>query len=175
MKKTYACILGCILLYACSKNLNTKVVIPEKPGSSASLQAQANCEPDLEMELYWERKIGVTQRLDVTVFKNGFNEQLFSTLFPLDEKSTFSMLPQVKKQGNKIVESLTGIQIKRLEIVNSNSQTKQQNLTLTLTKLEGGFNYFFRVLTYEKGAWHSSNVLRVDAPSCPNDRFIDEK
>lgn len=108
-------------------------------------------------------------RLDVSVFKNGFEQNLYGTIWPIHEGSKSRMVDPGKFRGQA---ALTALDLKMLNI--SRKQEKSNNLSVTLTGLEPGINYYWRVLKRDRRGWIGSEVIRIKAPVCPVD-YIDNK
>jgi hypothetical protein len=99
------------------------------------------------------------QKLEVTIFKRGFELGAFSTFSPLSDKQLrFPRLPE----GDQIT---TG-GLKRLELTSMDYNQEKNNLTVEMGNLEPGLLYLLRLRT---GSDKVSKIVSVEAPVCVAD------
>jgi hypothetical protein len=107
------------------------------------------------------------QRLDITVYKGGFEKDLYTILWPLKKDQKFRTSRRVKLPNRSSNQSLY------LNVEEINVDTQKNLVSTKLDGLEPGLNYFCRVLTLDKKGWIPGKIVRWQAPICPAD--IEEK
>ena len=98
------------------------------------------------------------QRLDVTVYANGFDQDRYATLWPLRP----GQRPRALRTSK--LRSADPALIPRLKSIDSDRQ--QGSVTVTLEGLAGGLIYDVRLATLKDGGWVPEPAARVEAPIC---------
>lgn len=119
-------------------------------------------------ELSWrtEKRLFNKQRLDVTVYKQGFEKDLYTILWPIRAEQQFQI-----PRSNKLEETSRAL---ALNAVNVNVDEKQDSIVVKLEGLEPGLVYFWRICTLSNKGWRPSSVVRCEAPVCPADMKEEE-
>lgn len=105
-------------------------------------------------------------RLDVTVFKNGFSEEWYATLWPIRERNRTRLINPEKLRGQRTIAGLD------LQVAGLSVEKDAAGPSLRLSGLEPGKNYFWRILKRDRKGWIAGEVIRLQAPVCPAD-FIE--
>ena len=103
-----------------------------------------------------------SQRLDVTVYKSGFDRGVYATLWPL-EKGQTSQDVQARLPARPDKHILV------LKLVDLPTSTDNQVTHLLLEGLQPGVNYFWRISTQTAEGWVPSGFGVSSGPICPND------
>lgn len=119
-------------------------------------------------KLSWrtDKRLFSKQRLDVTVYKQGFEKDLYTILWPIRAEQQFQI-----PRSNKLEETSRAL---ALNAVNVNVDEKQDSIVVKLEGLEPGLVYFWRVCTLSNKGWRQSSVVRCEAPVCPADMKEEE-
>jgi hypothetical protein len=138
---------------------------PETGIEPSPLQAEVFCSPTQirtgMARISWqasEEEIRV-QQLQVTIFKQGFEQGVFGSISPLQEKQL--TLSGLARERRAVTEGL-----QRLNAVLYSYDPKEQKVTVELSDLEPGLLYFLRLQSGDKTV---GSVLKVEAPICPAD------
>lgn len=103
-------------------------------------------------------------RLDVTLFKNGFEQEWYATLWPIREQNRTRPINPERLGGERAVSGLS------LSVVSlSGTEAGTEPFRLRLTGLDPGKNYYWRILKRDRKGWIAGEVIRVQAPVCPAD------
>jgi hypothetical protein len=99
------------------------------------------------------------QQLQVTIFKQGFEQGIFGSMSPLQDKQL--NLSPLTRERQAVTEGL-----QRLNAALYSYNSRDQQVTVELANLEPGLLYFFRLQSEGKTV---GSVLKVEAPICPAD------
>ena len=105
-------------------------------------------------------------RLDVSVFKKGFETNKFALLYKSKQTRIMDQKLFPKRQMANAL-NLTAMDVSQVEA--------NQNVLYKLEGLEPGLTYFWRVLRENKDTWETSEVIRITAPTCPLDNYLEPK
>jgi hypothetical protein len=105
------------------------------------------------------------QRLDVTTYKNGFEQGFFTLLCPLEEGQRF------REAGNAQLPDRPDKQKLFLMVQKAMVDSSKNVITLEVEGLEPGLIYLWRVLTFQQKGWYPGGTKRVLAPVCPADEI----
>jgi hypothetical protein len=114
--------------------------------------------------LVWrtEAHLQGSQRLDVTVYKSGFDRGMYVTMWPLEKgRTSQDVQTRLPARPDKQIVFLTLIDL-RISVDN-------QVTDLLLEGLQPGVNYFWRVSTRTAQGWVPSGFGVSPGPICPND------
>lgn len=104
-----------------------------------------------------ERLIG-EQRLDATVYKTGFEHEMYTTLWPIDRGRSFREGPgQLPDRPDRRTLLLTATRMSQ----------RDGAVSVELTDLQPGLTYSWRVLTLFDDGWVPSARGRSATPVCP--------
>jgi hypothetical protein len=115
--------------------------------------------------LSWEVKPAVVgkQRIDVTVFKQGFEKGLYGTISPI-EPDVELLAPELKEPDlNALVPVLS------LTPVEMTYDEERAEISVDVEGLEPGLIYSWRVVTLTDEGWVPGNIASVEAPVCVAD------
>lgn len=99
-------------------------------------------------------------RVDVTVFKDGFANNKFAVLYKSKKMKAFEQEKFDRAQLTKALDLNTA----------TLSKAEQNNQVIyKLEGLESGLNYFWRISKEGKDSWEATEVIRIEAPTCPVD------
>jgi hypothetical protein len=104
-----------------------------------------------------------SERLEVTVYKDGFKSGAFATLSPVRVEQKFDLTR---------LEKIIGPRPPGMNLVVTSIQSPPQKDAPPVVEVEGlepGLNYFWRVLRGAPGAEQPSEVVRSRARACPAD------
>lgn len=104
------------------------------------------------------------QRIDISVTKKGFSNNLFASLLPVNTKQIFSR-PIGQVSAKSLDENIDSI---RLENINFR---RELNSTIELTGLVPGMNYYIRICHFNKNMdqWIPGKTIKYTAPIRPMD------
>lgn len=103
------------------------------------------------------------QRLDVTIYKKGFDKNLYTSLWPLETGQEFQTSSQVKLSDRPSNQALY-LNVNKIDV-----DKKKRSISVELEGLEAGLNYYWRVLTLNEKGWVLGGIIRTEAPICPAD------
>jgi hypothetical protein len=103
------------------------------------------------------------QRLDITVFKQGFRQQMYTTLYPIEPRGKIAAVSAVKLPGRDGDANLFPA------VVDVRRGPRDDACSVTLEGLEPGVGYFVRICTLTERGWQPSAVARGRAPICTAD------
>lgn len=125
---------------------------------------------DVFVEWQGQLKSTGNLRLDATFYKNGFSTNRFSVLYPLERSKKLRIIDESMRRQPEMVSGL-----ELTSVAFSRGDTENEiNATLQLEGADPGKVYLWRLLEQREKDWISSEVIRVEAPTCPVD-FIDEQ
>jgi len=132
------------------------------------LQVEVSCSPTKIRtpiaRISWEGSEETLQgqRLDVTVYKDGFSRGVYASLSSVRPSERF-VIPRAEKA--------LAYRPPGLDLVVSNVETSRQTRrpAVVVEGLQPGLNYFWRIVAETKGLSVSSEVVRQQAPVCPAD------
>lgn len=110
-----------------------------------------------------EEKYFDKQRLDLTIYKNGFEINIFTTLWPLKENQEFQTTKMVELPNRVDNQSLF------LNTIAVDINKQEKSVLVELEGLTPGLTYFWRILTLTKKGWVPGIIIRSEAPVCPSD------
>ncbi|MBI4545427.1 MAG: hypothetical protein HY703_09540 [Gemmatimonadetes bacterium] len=137
--------------------------------ADARLQVEVGCsraEPGTGMAtLSWpaDRELIARQRVDVTVFKRGFERGLFASLSPSPAGQRFQMAPDFQAAGQPASSALE-LRAEPMEL-----SARGDRVALRVKGLEPGLLYFWRLVTRSDGTWRPGETVRTEAATCPVD------
>ncbi len=102
-------------------------------------------------------------RLDLTTRKGGFDNELFATVWPIRYGNESKLINRKRYPSEDLTRGL------KLSTSAVNPSRNSSPSTVTLEGLEPGINYFWRVLRRDESGWTTSEVIRIEAPTCPVD------
>jgi len=110
-----------------------------------------------------DERLMAKQRLDVTVYKKGFETKLYTILWPLNKDQAFqtSRLVNLPDRPDR--------QLLYLDVSQVDIDREEGMLSVELEGLEAGLNYYWRILTLTKKGWAPSAVISGKGPICPAD------
>jgi hypothetical protein len=104
-----------------------------------------------------------TQRLDVTVYKGGFDRSMYATLWPLEKgRTSQEVQTRLPARADKHIVFLTLIDLR--------TSADDQVTDLLLEGLQPGVNYFWRVSTLAAQGWVPGRFGVSPGPICPGGR-----
>lgn len=107
-------------------------------------------------------------RLDVTFYKQGFNTNRYAIIWPLQQNKKARLADPKMAQSPEVMAGL------ELEVISMSRGDAGQPAVLKLEGLDPGKTYYWRVLRQGQRDWQSSEVIRIEAPTCPVD-MIDKQ
>jgi hypothetical protein len=115
--------------------------------------------------LTWSADEGLIgkQRIDVTVYKKGFETKMYTILWPLKKSQTFQTSRLVK------LPDRPDMQLLYLDVNQADIDKQEGLISIELEGLQAGLNYFWRVLTLEGKGWVPGGIIRCQGPVCPAD------
>ncbi len=128
---------------------------------------------------------GVWQRVDVTVYKQGFDKNIYAMTSIYRHESEKGMniieskafqpmyVTDPKSQRSAYENAGQSMQLSVAEI--APAEEKSDAFEIQVEGLTGGVNYFWRVLSSTNEGWIPSGVTRCQALVCPVDNAEDEK
>ncbi len=191
-----AVILLSFLMPACQKNIDIEKLrgLPlaegEKTDQRLTPTVIAECAGELhdrpEIRITWsaDEKMVQNQRIDLTVYKDGFEEGRFTSFLVGDQKSGFNRLSTNKGKGaeEELLPALSKLNVAKMGKKEPERGAKEQKdaeanptMEMAITDFEPGLNYFVRLLVAENDKWVPGPVIKVVAPVCPLDQFIEER
>lgn len=104
------------------------------------------------------------QRLDVTVYKKGFEKGNFVAL-PLDRPDVGFQhaRPEQKLEAQPYARALS------LQVAELQRPERQGPVRLRVADLDAGLEYFWRLLTRTEEGWRPTETVRRSAPTCVAD------
>lgn len=145
------------------------VLVPDTAGVR-SLRFDASCsrrQPRIAVgEVSW-RIVGrdySNQRLDVTVYKNGFETGLFTVLSPIKKGRGFSRRLVGTAPPPWLFDEGLGLKVSQVRFDSGSNR-----ISVSVEPLKTSLNHFWRVLTRTRRGWVSSPTVRGQAPVCPVD------
>lgn len=186
---------GSYTLVSCAqKNAAMNDQLPISKERSADMNfllAEGICNPDdmnkPEIRLAWPatKSILSKQRIDFTIFKDGFETGLFGSLHSFSrEKAEITLKVEKGKLEADNLRPLRSIQLKSMSAFSSVAEASEQPGTqqelkkdesislLSLHQFEPGINYYFRLLTLRGEEWIPGETVRILTPVCPLDEFL---
>lgn len=119
------------------------------------------------MELSWSTDAlhlrGDRQRLDVTIFKTGFEDNRYTSLLPIERGQPFRALDPVNPSD------LPATQAMYMSVEEVNADTARGFIMVKLEGSEPSLSYAWRVLVQDRNTWLPGGVVRCRAPICPAD------
>jgi len=113
------------------------------------------------LTLKGDRTHAAAQRVDVTVFKQGFERGLFASV-PADRGGKFERAPGLEKLGREPGRPF--------DLVAESRFDERKDLTaIQVTHLEPGLLYHWRVSERNGSGWVGGSVISVEAPVCVSD------
>lgn len=107
------------------------------------------------------------QRIDVTVYTNGFRDHVYTILWPIKTYQKFQTSSLVKLPDRDDNQRLF------LTVGQVDFDQKSGRVSVELEGLEPSINYFWRVLALTKKGWVPSQTIDGAGPICPAD-MVDE-
>ena len=104
-------------------------------------------------------------RIDLTIGKDGFDQNRYATLWPLKGGQQPRPLKTSVLRQRPVDPAL------RPRLKSLSSDARQGLVTVTLEDLYGGLLYYVRLVTLEGAGWVPGPAIRVDAPVCITERF----
>ena len=104
------------------------------------------------------------QRIDISVTKNGFDNDLFASLIPADTTQTFSR-PSGQASVMSLDENIDSIRLENIDFI------EEANSTVELTGFVPGMNYYIRICHFNKNTdqWIPGKTIKYIAPIRPMD------
>ncbi len=169
-------VCGVFLVIACTTRppwkdpdvLNLPILPPDSSLVN-NLQCQSYCsETKLRTGvalLTWDadKRLIRKQRIDVTVYKHGFETRTYTILWPLRKDQRF----QTSDMAN--IPDRPDRQLLYLKVNKADWNRHTNTISIELEGLQPGLNYFWRVLTLEKQGWRPGITIRCVGPVCPAD------
>ena len=103
------------------------------------------------------------QRIDVTVFKQGFEKGFFSFISPTEPKKGFQ-LPDLREPLDDSFGPILELNFGELLV-----DEERNEYSVNVEGLEPGLNYLWRILTIEDEGQTSTRIVKVEAPVCVAD------
>lgn len=107
-------------------------------------------------------------RLDVSFYKQGFANNRYAILWPMEKSRKARVVDQKMQQSRELS---AGLELTVLDMARGDAG---QGAQLKLEGLDPGKTYFWRLLRKGQRDWQSSEVIRIEAPTCPVD-FIERQ
>ncbi|PPK88168.1 hypothetical protein CLV84_1133 [Neolewinella xylanilytica] len=171
-------LVSCLLLTGCPSGTRITDRVPPAnlPVDAAKLQEIPDLvvSPDCDVELPRESLVlvtwakvqerGTAYRIDLTPYKQGFEQDLFYTLLP-GEKKAFQFTAEQGRAAN-LTSSLADVRVRDFTTENRSGGNR-----LALAGLVPGMTYYLRVSTFSPtdDSWLPGQTIRFDAPVCPFD------
>jgi hypothetical protein len=109
------------------------------------------------------------QRVDLTVYKQGFDKDIYSMVWPLERGQNPRPSSAAKLLGRPADGSLGA----HVETVAFEADTGRA--TVTFEGLEPGLLYLWRVCRLTERGWVPGQMARASAPACPADLIDSEE
>ena len=142
-------------------------VLDADPKATPPLTVKTGCsESDLRLAvatLSWtaDPKLAAAQRVDVTVFKNGFETELFASVAATGE-GKFAPVSGFSRAGREPGRAF--------DLVAAPKKDNRKNMAaLEVRHLEPGVLYRWRLLTRTDKGWVPGAVVTTQAPVCVSD------
>lgn len=148
------------------KKNNIQPEMAEQLNNEGILLVDAFCSPDrirtAVAQVSWRASVeeAEIQELDVTIFKTGFEKDVYGSLSPLKPDSRLRLTDSAQEQE----ATLGGII--RLEVTGADYDRENNLVILEISDLEPGLNYFWRLRV--DGETISKPVV-IEAPVCVAD------
>jgi hypothetical protein len=141
---------------------------------------------DAEIKIRWnaDKDRLQKQRIDLSVHKNGMAEGRYTSMFPGNEKAGFKSAKLTDPKFNGRVEAMPALDKLKVKSIGPDTAVGgpktttgggSDRMVMTLSNFEPGLNYFVRILRLENDKWVPGPVVRVEAPVCPRDEFLDNQ
>ena len=128
---------------------------------------------------------GIWQRVDVTVYKQGFEKDIYAmtninrneaekgmnVIETREFKPMYATDPRSQRSAYENVGQTMELSVAEI----APAKEKSDAFEIQVEGLTGGVNYFWRVLSSTKDGWVPSTVVRCQALVCPVDNAMDEK
>lgn len=105
------------------------------------------------------------QRIDVTVYKRGFEAGTYAILWPLEAGQTF-------RDAERRLPNRPDNSMLFLTLIDRQTSADDRVMTVQLGGLHPGLNYFWRVLTLDAGSWTPGGFASASGPFCPEDFLL---
>ena len=105
------------------------------------------------------------RRIDLTVYKNGFDQDRYASLWPLERGQQARALKVSKLRDRPADPALLA------RLTSLSSDPRQGVMTVQLEGLEGGLIYGIRLATLSGQGWRPGPIVRVQAPACITEPF----
>lgn len=144
-----------------------EVPAPEK--EAGGLLIETFCSPTRirtgVARLSWETKpeLVESQRIEVTIFKDGFQKGLFGSMIPLKPRQPFQP-PEVKEPELRALAPVTDLRLADVRF-----EREQGVNNIEVEGLEPGLIYFWRLFTLIDDEWVPGETVQVEAPVCVAD------
>lgn len=169
MKRRYgvlfltALVLG---IAACATRLLDLPVLPGTGSEKDRPRVEVSCSETIPstavVTLTWRfhAQLHDRYRIDLTVYKNGFNQDRYASLWPLKSGQQPRALAVSKLRKRPVDPAL----LPRLKSLSRDP--RQGSTTVRLEGLAGGLLYKFRLVTLKGQGWVPGPAVRVEAPIC---------
>jgi hypothetical protein len=149
--------------------------------TNLDLRAYAHCSEEKPgtplLDLSWNVQPGAQetalkdQRLDATVYRNGFNLGRFVSLLPVTAERSFeNVANKVPTAELPLALNLRAVAVQLVQPATPPAAQKQQlRVTVRLEKANPGIDYSFRLMRQVGSNWVSMATVSSQAPTCPVD------
>lgn len=98
------------------------------------------------------------QRIDLTVYANGFEQDRFAVLWPLErgQRPWALKKSRLRESDPTLTPRLAGLQ----------TDPERDTVTVRLELLSGGLAYQLRLVTFSGKGWEAGPSVRISAPVC---------
>ena len=157
------------MLFERQPELKLPVVAKKALIQPTAIQTEARCsETELgavEIEFLWEeeQKTSDQVRIDISIYKRGFEADAFTTIWPATvEGKCQALFPE--KFGLKGVPTAMD-----LKVIPQPREMLNRNQRIILLTKEQGIYYYFRVLTKTDNEWLAEETIQIITPICAFD------
>ncbi len=144
-------------------------VVPREDAADGALTVEAICHPSKPrtglLVLSWvaERDQVARQRLDVTTFKNGFEQSVFTSVWPVLEDKGSRWL------AAREVPDRADLRALELPVASAELDEGEGRCVLRLETRAPGITYFLRLSALDEERWSAYPIVSATAPICPAD------
>ena len=156
-------------------------VAPKDEGLIRNFSSEVSCSETILRRgtafLFWEvdKEVVKDVRVDLTVYKGGFEKNLFTSFFP-DKEAVKGEDERFRPPASSPLLDGPAIIFRDLPIVRTQQGRQRQELAsdLIVEALEPGVNHFWRIVVLTGDGEVRSETVRNMAPVCPAD-IVDGK
>jgi hypothetical protein len=152
--------------YVVGADALSQAILPEIDGTLDTLKVEGVCSEfdpaTATATVTWSTPATrfARQRLDITKFPQGFRQQRYTTLYPIERRGKFQTVagadvPETEHPGlypTTADAGQTGV---------------DDGCSVRLEGVTGGTTYYVRICTLGDGGWKASRTVLCQVPACP--------